>query len=175
MGDTIIAVIAAAAGLLIGVAAGIFIGILIRKRVAEKKIGSAEEAAKKIEADAKLTATYETNRMIVAAQKEINQQRSDAEHEIKERRAEISRSERRLAAKEETLDRKTEQLDKKNETLDRKLKENEDYARIPVCFLTGVSERSKVEEIMSLKPNGYLLKPIDMEMLMAAIANLINT
>ena len=70
MGDTIIAVIAAAAGLLIGVAAGIFIGILIRKRVAEKKIGSAEEAAKKIEADAKLTATYETNRMIVAAQKE---------------------------------------------------------------------------------------------------------
>ena len=125
MGDTIIAVIAAAAGLLIGVAAGIFIGILIRKRVAEKKIGSAEEAAKKIEADAKLTATYETNRMIVAAQKEINQQRSDAEHEIKERRAEISRSERRLAAKEETLDRKTEQLDKKNETLDRKLKEND--------------------------------------------------
>ena len=48
MGDTIIAVIAAAAGLLIGVAAGIFIGILIRKRVAEKKIGSAEEAAKKM-------------------------------------------------------------------------------------------------------------------------------
>ncbi|MGN0669013.1 MAG: response regulator [Oscillospiraceae bacterium] len=57
----------------------------------------------------------------------------------------------------------------------RKLKENEDYAKIPVCFLTGVSERSKVEEIMSLKPNGYLLKPIDMEMLMAAIANLTNT
>ena len=57
----------------------------------------------------------------------------------------------------------------------RKLKENEEYSKIPVCFLTGVSERSKVEEIMSLKPNGYLLKPIDMEMLMAAIANLINT
>lgn len=56
----------------------------------------------------------------------------------------------------------------------RKLKESEEYAKIPVCFLTGVSERSKVEEIMSLKPNGYLLKPIDMEMLMAAIANLIN-
>ena len=57
----------------------------------------------------------------------------------------------------------------------RKLKESADYAKIPVCFLTGVSERSKVEEIMSLKPNGYLLKPIDMEMLMAAIANLIIT
>lgn len=55
----------------------------------------------------------------------------------------------------------------------RKLKENEEYAKIPVCFLTGVSERSKVEEIMSLRPNGYLLKPIDMEMLKAAIENLL--
>ena len=55
----------------------------------------------------------------------------------------------------------------------RKLKESKDYSEIPVCFLTGVSERSKVEEIMALRPSGYLLKPIDMEMLMAAIANLI--
>lgn len=55
----------------------------------------------------------------------------------------------------------------------RKLKFNEKYSKIPVCFLTGVSERSKVEEIMALKPNGYLLKPIDMDMLMATISNLL--
>ena len=54
----------------------------------------------------------------------------------------------------------------------RMMKENEKYAKIPVCFLTGVSERTKVEEIMSLKPRGYLLKPINMEMLLATIANL---
>ncbi len=148
MPETIIAVIAAAAGLLIGIAAGVFIGILIRKRVAEKKLGSAEEAAKKIEADAKLTATYETNRMIVAAQKEINQQRSDAEREIKERRAEISRSERRLTAKEETLDRKTEQLDKKNEVLDRKLKEN-DAVREQVNAALA-EQQKKLEDIAGM-------------------------
>ena len=119
------AIVAAVVALIVGVGLGILFGILIRKRVAEKKIGSAEEEAEKIKADAKMAATYETNRMIVAAQKDINQQRSDSEREIKERRAEITRSERRLASKEETLDRKTEQLDRKNDTLDRKLKENE--------------------------------------------------
>ena len=54
----------------------------------------------------------------------------------------------------------------------RMMKDNPKYAKIPVCFLTGVSERAKVEEIMSLKPRGYLLKPINMEMLLATIANL---
>lgn len=54
----------------------------------------------------------------------------------------------------------------------RRIRANESYSRIPICFLTGVSERSKVEEIMALKPRGYLLKPINMEMLLATVANL---
>lgn len=56
----------------------------------------------------------------------------------------------------------------------RKLKVNEKAKRIPVCFLTGVSEREKIMEVMSLKPHSYLLKPIDMDMLKAAISNLTN-
>lgn len=55
----------------------------------------------------------------------------------------------------------------------RKIKTNSKYSKIPICFLTGVSERSKIEEIMSLKPDSYLFKPIDLEMLMTAIGNLI--
>lgn len=54
----------------------------------------------------------------------------------------------------------------------RKIKMNEKTKDIPVCFLTGVAERSKIEEIMSLKPHGYLLKPINMDMLLATISNL---
>lgn len=54
----------------------------------------------------------------------------------------------------------------------RKLKVNERTANIPVCFLTGISDREKIMEVMSLKPNSYLLKPIDMDMLKAAITNL---
>ncbi|MBQ5332628.1 MAG: response regulator [Oscillospiraceae bacterium] len=57
----------------------------------------------------------------------------------------------------------------------RKIKENPATKNTPVCFLTGVSERSKVEEIMSLRPRGYLLKPISTDMLFAAVSNLTQT
>lgn len=56
----------------------------------------------------------------------------------------------------------------------RKLKNNPKAANIPVCFLTGVSDREKVLEIMSLKPHGYLLKPLDMDMLFSTVSNLIG-
>ncbi|MDE6732718.1 MAG: response regulator [Oscillospiraceae bacterium] len=54
----------------------------------------------------------------------------------------------------------------------RRLKKNPKAAHIPVCFLTGVSEREKILEVMSLKPHSYLLKPIDMDMLASTIVNL---
>lgn len=56
----------------------------------------------------------------------------------------------------------------------RRIKNNPKIAHIPVCFLTGISEREKIMEVMALKPHGYLLKPIDMDMLSATVANLIN-
>lgn len=54
----------------------------------------------------------------------------------------------------------------------RKIKSNPRISNTPVCFLTGVSDREKIMEVMSLKPHGYLLKPIDMDMLLATIRNL---
>lgn len=54
----------------------------------------------------------------------------------------------------------------------KRIKKNKKAENIPVCFLTGVSEREKIIEIMRLKPHGYLLKPIDMDMLRSAISNL---
>ena len=56
----------------------------------------------------------------------------------------------------------------------RKIKANPNANHVPVCFLTGISEREKIMEVMSLKPHGYLLKPIDMDMLFATISNLTN-
>jgi len=40
---------------------------------------------------------------------------------------------------------------------------------MPVIFLTGVSDRKKVMEIVDLNPSGYLLKPIDADMLKKTI------
>ena len=135
----------------IGVAAlllGILIGFLVRKAIAKRKLGTAEERAKQIEADSKMKAEMEANKTMVSAQKEINQLRAEAEREIKERRSEISRSERRLSQKEETLDKKTEQLEKKNDQLDKKLKEN-DAIRAQVEEALA-QQRSALERISGL-------------------------
>ena len=60
-------------------------------------------------------------RALLEAKEEIHKNRADLEREIKERRGEMSKTERRLTQKEETLDRKTDAEDKKNEELTRRL------------------------------------------------------
>ena len=55
-----------------------------------------------------------------------------------------------------------------------KIRENSDWAEIPVLFLTGVTERDKIQNALSLKPQGYLLKPIDHEKLKETISNVFN-
>ncbi len=39
------------------------------------------------------------------------------------------------------------------------IRAEEDIAKIPVIFLTGVSDREHIEAVISLKPAGYMLKP----------------
>lgn len=56
----------------------------------------------------------------------------------------------------------------------RKIKANEKARKVPVCFLTGISDKEKIMEVMALKPHGYMLKPIDMDMLFSTISNLIE-
>ena len=50
-----------------------------------------------------------------------------------------------------------------------RLRANKTTKDIPVIFLTGVTERSKITQVLALKPQGYLLKPIEHDKLMFAI------
>lgn len=54
------------------------------------------------------------------------------------------------------------------------LKVSDEAKDIPVVFLTGVSEHSKVEEIIDLKPAGYLLKPPDKDKLLEMIEKVLE-
>ena len=102
---------------------GGLLGIIYRKKVAEAKIGTAEQKAQELVAEGEKQAETLKKEALLSAKEEIMRQKNDMEQEIKERRSEVSRTESRLSKKEETLDRKSEQLDKKNEQLDKKLKE----------------------------------------------------
>ena len=50
-----------------------------------------------------------------------------------------------------------------------KLRASEATKDIPVIFLTGVTDTRKVKEVLSLKPQSYLLKPVDREKLLDTI------
>lgn len=55
-----------------------------------------------------------------------------------------------------------------------KIRCNEKLKELPVVFLTGVSERERIQEVLALRPQGYLLKPIDMERLSDTIESLME-
>lgn len=55
-----------------------------------------------------------------------------------------------------------------------KLRDDEMTRDIPVIFLTGVTERRKIKDVLLLKPQGYLLKPIDRKKLKDAITQAIG-
>ncbi len=88
-------------------ALGFYFGGENRKRTAEAKIGSAEEEAKRIVNDAIKAAEQKRKETIIEAKDEAFKLKSDADKEIKDRRAEITRQERRMDQKEEALDKRT--------------------------------------------------------------------
>ena len=114
--------------IIVGVVAlvlGILVGFLIRKKIGEAKIGSAEVEAKRILEESAKNAEAKKKEVLLEAKEETLRLRNETERELKERRAEVSRQERRINQKEENLDKKTETLERKNEQLDEKLKAND--------------------------------------------------
>lgn len=55
-----------------------------------------------------------------------------------------------------------------------KIRAHEKLKDLPVVFLTGVTEKNKIREVLALKPQGYLLKPVDMEKLSSTIKGIIG-
>lgn len=55
-----------------------------------------------------------------------------------------------------------------------KIRENQATANLPVVFLTGVTDKKKILEVLALKPQGYLTKPIDMEKLSSTIKGVLG-
>lgn len=108
---------------IIGLVIGAFAGFLVRKKISEAKIGSAEDQAKKIIEEGEKTAETLKKEALIEAKEKILRDKAESEKEIKERRNEVTRLERRAVAREETLEKKIESYERKEETLNRKIKE----------------------------------------------------
>ena len=152
MDETMITVLTGVAALIVGAAISGFIffkqGIAYRRREAESVIGSAEKEAERILEDAGKDAESRKKAALVEAKDEIYKLRSEAEREIKDRRGEISRQERRIQQKEENLDRKNDNLERKEEQLQNKIRAAED--RLKEAETLKKSEMDMLERISEL-------------------------
>jgi len=93
--------------------------------LAEAKISSAEEAARKIIDEADKAAEAKKRETVLEAKEEVLKFRNEVEKEQRERRSELQRMERRITQKEESLDRKIESIERKEDNLNHKESEIE--------------------------------------------------
>lgn len=104
------AIIGASIGAL---AVGIVVGIFIFNAVQKKRMGDAQNQAKKLVEDAKAEASSMKKEALLEAKEEALKLKNENDNDIRERRAEVQRMENRLVQREEALDRKEDLLDKK--------------------------------------------------------------
>ncbi len=115
--------------LLISAVVFIPIGVAIRKKIAESKIQSAENEAKRLLENVKIEAENTKREEIFKAREEMMQLRNDLDQEIKERRSEIQVQEKRMIQKEENLDKRVESLENREKDLEKKIQENDNIRK----------------------------------------------
>lgn len=54
------------------------------------------------------------------------------------------------------------------------LQANESTKDIPVVFLTSVADQGHIEEVLCMKPAGYLLKPVGLDKLRSVVAGILQ-
>ena len=142
-----------------------YLGAAYRKRTAEAKLGSAEEEAKRIVNDAIKSAEQKRKETIVEAKDEAFRLKAEADKEIKDRRSEISRQERRMDQKEEALDKRTATMERKEEDLKKRAELVE--ARLDELEQLKLRQVEKLEAIAAMSQEdarAVLLKQIDDEL-----------
>ncbi len=146
----------------VGILLGLVIGINYRKRVAEAKIGVAEDKAVKIVEDAKKEAEAKKKEILLEAKEESIKSKNELEREVRERRNELSRTERRLVQKEESLDRKADSYERKEEVLNGKIEELEKQkADVQALHDKQLEELERISGLTREEAKSYLLNTIE--------------
>ena len=84
------------------------LGGLHRRKVAEAEIGSASQEAERIINNAIAQAESKKKEAILEAKDAIHKERTATEQELRERRSEVQKQERRIMQREELLDKKSD-------------------------------------------------------------------
>lgn len=139
-----------------------FAAALYQKKSANSKIGNAEEKARGIIDEAVKTAEEKKRESMLEIKEESIKAKNDLDKEIKERRNEISRNERRIVQKEENVDKKLEAIEKREAGF--VVKEEElKKQKIEISKLNEqrLQELERISGLTSEQAKEYLLKTIE--------------
>ena len=157
--ETVIAVVVAIAVTAIVV---YFVTSAYHKKVTEAKIGNAEEKAREIIDEAVKTAETKKREAMLEAKEESIRVKNDLDKEVKERRAEIQRIERRVVQKEENLDKKLESIERREAGFAAKEEEiNKQKAQVAKLNEERLQELERISGLTSEQAKEYLLKTVE--------------
>ena len=152
------------AAFLVGAVVFFVLGVLYRKKVAEKEISSAEEEAKRIINESIKSAESKKREMLLEAKEEIHKTRNENEKELKERRSDLQKQEHRLQQKEESFDRKQEAFEKKEADLNHRLaKVNASQEEVNLIKKSQLEMLEKISGLTQEEAKKYLLDSIESE------------
>ena len=159
MQSVIIAVIVT---LVLAVPITYLVTVAYRKKIAEQKIGSAEEKAREIIDEAVKSAETKKRETLLEVKEETIKSKNDLDKEIRERRAEIQRNERRIVQKEENLDKKMEAIEKREAGFIAREEElSRQKAEIAKLSEERVQELERISGLTSEQAKEYLIKTVE--------------
>ncbi len=141
-----------------------FVAIAYRKNIAEAKIGKAEDKAREIIDEALKDAETKKRDILLTAKEEALKTKNDLDKEVKERRNEIQRMEKRVLSREENLDKKSDTLERREQSLSaRESNLSRKQAEIEELSAKRQQELERISGLTSEQAKEYLLRTVEDE------------
>ena len=132
------------------------------KKVSDEKIGSAEDRARAIIDEAEKAAETKKREALLEVKEESIKTKNELDKEIKDRRSEIQRNERRVEQKEFNLDKKLEAIERREQSFAAKEEEiKRQKAEVAKLNEERIQELERISGLTSEQAKEYLLKTVE--------------
>ncbi len=157
---------------LIGLFVGAAVSYFLVKNVNDSKVTGAKQSAVLIVDEAKREAEALKKEALLEAKDESHKLRSEAESDIRERRAELQKQENRYLQREENLDRKDDALNKREAGLERKddaLTERQQHieqmeSKVAELVAKAQTELERISALTREEAKGIILQQVENEL-----------
>ena len=132
------------------------------KKVSDEKIGSAEDRARAIIDEAVKAAETKKREALLEVKEESIKTKNELDKEIKDRRSEIQRNERRVEQKEFNLDKKLEAIERREQSFAAKEEEiKRQKTEVAKLNEERIQELERISGLTSEQAKEYLLKTVE--------------